>query len=66
MDERERLIKLIDDGFWEACKKKNDDVKIAHYLADRLLENGVIVPPVKVGDTVWDNDFGYCNITREV
>lgn len=24
-----------------------------HMLADHLLENGVIVPPCKVGDTVW-------------
>lgn len=53
MTERERLIKLIDDGCFKVCKKKNDDVKVAHYLADHLLKNGVIVPPVSVGDTVY-------------
>lgn len=56
MNERERLIKLIDDGCFEACKKKNDDVKLAQYLADYLLANGVIIPPVKVGDTVYQTD----------
>ncbi len=58
MTERERLIRLLDDACFEACKKKNDDIKLCHYLADSLLENGVIVPLVKVGDTVWDNDYG--------
>ena len=54
MNEREKLIQLLDDACFEACKKKNDDIKLCHYLADSLLENGVIVPPVSVGDTVWE------------
>lgn len=60
MNERERLIRLLDDGCFEACKKKNDDIKLVHYLADYLLENGVILSPVKVGDTVYmiqENDI---------
>lgn len=55
MTERERLIKLIDDGCFEACKKKNDDVKLAHYLADFLLENNVLPLEIKPGDTVYIN-----------
>lgn len=46
MTERERLIELLKDG----------GVRDFHYvnaLADHLLANGVIVPPCKVGDTVY-------------
>ena len=53
MTERERLIEILDNACFEACKRKNDVIKLCHYLADNLLENGVIVPPVKVGDTVY-------------
>ena len=47
MSERERLIKLLDQncGYVEEQKAEN--------IADYLLENGVIVPPVKVGGIVW-------------
>lgn len=47
MIERERLIKLLEvdmSGF---------DGDYYEELADYLLSHGVIVPPVKVGDTVW-------------
>lgn len=47
MNERERLIELLetdmsgcDGGYYEE-------------MADFLLSHGVIVPPVKVGDTVY-------------
>lgn len=58
MTERERLIELIKNGFftkpvYEAlCTNKR---KASEYLADYLLENGVIVPPVKVGGIVYIN-----------
>lgn len=58
MTERERLVKLITNGFYtkpvyEAlCTNKR---KACDFLVDYLLENGVIVPPVKVGDTVYTN-----------
>ncbi len=45
MTERERLIKLFQE--WEENKDKYDDV------FDYLLLNGVIVPPCKIGDTVY-------------
>lgn len=47
---RDRLIELIKNApvwkngtFDEACE----------FVADHLIENGVIVPPCKVGDTVY-------------
>ena len=56
MTERERLVELIKNGFftkpvYEAlCTNKR---KACDFLADYLLENGVIVPPCKVGDMVY-------------
>lgn len=48
MTERERLIDLL----LEWGNKENDGVR-AESIADYLLENGVIVPPCKIGDTVY-------------
>lgn len=48
MNEREKLIELLEN--WG--NKENDGVR-AESIADYLLENGVIVPPVKVGDIVY-------------
>ena len=59
---REKLIELIAEGrelceqiqcegCTRSCKGLNDC--IAKVQADHLLANGVIVPPCKVGDTVW-------------
>jgi hypothetical protein len=43
---RDRLIELLDwDCGWVEAR--------ASEVADYLLANGVIVPPCKVGDTVW-------------
>ena len=43
---RDRLIQMIDG-------KSIDTQADVEYVADCLLENGVIVPPCKVGDTVY-------------
>lgn len=48
MSERKKLIELLQE--WG--NKENDGVR-AESIADYLLENGVIVPPVNVGDTVY-------------
>lgn len=48
MNERERLIELLQN--WG--NKENDGVR-AESIADYLLENGVVVSPVKVGDVVY-------------
>ena len=57
---RDRLIELI-----LKCEKENDvlscyherpkKIQAAEIIADSLLANGVIVPPCKVGDTVYTN-----------
>ena len=52
---RDRLIELLNkkyDHFCDQCGI-NKDSHYAESLADYLLENGVIVPPCKVGDTVY-------------
>lgn len=60
---RERLIELLNkkyDHFCDQCGVNKD----SHYtdnLADYLLANGVIVPPCKVGDVVYDLSFGKIN-----
>lgn len=46
MTERERLIELLKDGGVR-------DFPYVNALADHLLANGVIMPPCKVGDTVY-------------
>lgn len=55
-DMRERLIELINeeyDLFCDECGayKGGDNIDI---LADHLIENGVIVLPCNVGDTVYE------------
>ena len=68
MTERERLVELIKNGFftkpvYEAlCTNKR---KACDFLADYLLSNGVIVPPVKVGERRID-DLGRVHIPKNV
>lgn len=60
MTERERLIELLmqgdiaaaKQGVFNCCMCKRE----AEILADFLLENGVIAPPVQVGATVYCTD----------
>ena len=49
MTDRERLIDLMID----AKRTEPETGSFADYLAEYLLEHGVIVPPCKVGDTVY-------------
>lgn len=58
MTDRDRLIELL----FKVTEEK--DCPQPCEIADYLLANGVIVPPCKVGDTVyyvhetlWDNDY---------
>lgn len=60
MTDRERLVELLKKA--PLCDKAFDlqysDGTIEK-IADYLLENGVIIPPCKVGDYVeWDNGIG--------
>ena len=50
---RDRLIEILLDGVTFTDEYKFPARKQAEYVADRLLANGVIVPPCKVGDTLW-------------
>lgn len=49
MTDREQLIDLI----IEAKRTDPETGSFTDYLADYLIANGVIVPPCKVGDTVY-------------
>lgn len=52
--EREKLIEILENGMYEGLSKiKSGENKVCDFLADYLLANGVIVPPVKVGDKVY-------------
>jgi hypothetical protein len=55
--ERKRLIELLldhtDNAFNTSEEKRFIETTTVGEVADRLLENGVIVPPCKVGDVVW-------------
>ena len=57
MTERERLIELLMKGELEADKQGvfncSQSKWKAEIMADFLLENGIIVPPVQFGDTVY-------------
>ena len=58
MTDSERLIELILQGENEADKKgiancQMYNLEKAKILAEHLISNGVIVPPCKVGDTVY-------------
>lgn len=58
MSERKRLIKLLCES--PCVIKTLDKVLYKHVIekiADYLLENGVIMPPVKIGDKVYRISF---------
>jgi hypothetical protein len=55
MTDRERLIELIRKAK-KNTKGANCDLEREMLFADYLLDNGVIVPPCNVGDTVYQID----------
>lgn len=56
MTDRDRLIELLNQTRGTYFFAGDDNLNL---LADHLLSNGVIVPPCKVGDTVWHKEEGY-------
>ena len=58
MNERERLIELLMQGELEADKQGvfncSWSKRKAEIIADFLIENGVILPPVKIGEVVYE------------
>lgn len=54
MTQEERLVDLIKKcPDWAVFSVRNGFSSDLDLLADYLLDNGVIVPPCNVGDTVW-------------
>ena len=53
---KERLTKLVLNGYLASQRDGNFCADVAD-IADYLLANGVIAPPVKVGDVVWVVDY---------
>lgn len=81
-DMRDRLIELINQDNCpspyicdERCKYSHLEQCIGDRLADHLIANGVILPPCKVGDTVYfipkyitdwiHDDVEYIKITKD-
>ena len=67
MTERERLIEIIvtaENEVFRAFPYTNSTKRI-EMVADYLLENGVIVPPVKMGERRID-DLGRVHIPKNV
>ena len=62
---RDRLIELIDNWYTEYFNIYQECDDETAVIADYLLENGVIVPPVQVGDTVYYIEGAYYNSKRK-
>lgn len=54
MTERERLICLIKQAEKEFSDTGKPILDIEEYVADYLLSNGVIVPPVSLGEKIYE------------
>lgn len=50
---REQLIQLIKQVHTDYLLNDDYTDSVYWFIADRLIEAGVILPPVKVGQTVW-------------
>lgn len=57
MTDRDRLIELVGKAKEEYANDITDHTE-TDYIVERLLNNGVIVPPCKVEDKVWFVCFG--------
>ena len=54
MTQRERLTEIVNNApFGRGTLGENFIESVSEKIADYLLENGIIVPPVKVGQTVY-------------
>jgi hypothetical protein len=53
---RDRLVELIETAkkeWWEKTGHRQTSKAEADYISDHLIENGVVVPPCKVGDKTF-------------
>lgn len=53
---RERLTQLVKQAHDDYLFRDDDKVDIYGFIADRLIEAGTILPPVWVGQTVYQTD----------
>lgn len=53
---REQLTQLIKQAHADYFYRDDGTVDIYEFVADRLIEAGTIMPPVKVGQTVYQTD----------
>lgn len=54
---REKLLEIVTNALSEYCSKPiSEETEPQDFITDYLLKNGVIVPPCKVGDTVYQAD----------
>lgn len=62
----DRLVELIHES-GILCRRCGEFSRsyCAEYITKYLLENGVIVPPCKVGDTVWIR-WGFTNQPKKI
>lgn len=57
MTEREKLIKIVTNALSEYCSKPiSEGTEPQDFITDYLLKNGVTIPLVKMGDTVYQTD----------
>lgn len=56
---KERLVKLINKAKEEYANDVTDHTE-TDYIVECLLNEGAIIPPCKVGDTVWFIEQGIC------
>lgn len=61
MTDRERLIDLI----IEAKKTDPETGSFTDYLADYLIEHGIIVPPCKAEDTLYEKQLQQITESKE-
>lgn len=63
---RDRLIEIVDKAKEEYANDVTDHTE-TEYIVESLLNNGVIVPPCKVGQIVyrvyWNNSIDTCRVS---
>ena len=57
MTQKERLVELLENAPGHSNVRYKSYKEMMEDLADYLLQNGVIVPPCKVGDTVYSSIY---------
>lgn len=58
---RERLIEILKGFRTPICEGLNFKLPDVEAIADHLLSEGVIVPPIEIGQKVWYIKGGYYN-----